>query len=135
MKTERSHVPLQRWVPETRRIGGYFWFWMVLWTLVVAGLLINDIRHIREWTRKLAVAEARVHLSKDMAASLGPACNQLRDIFNEADVIQYESPWLFPYSPVKKPRVFIANNVEADLSGKNKKISRNEINEAAKLNR
>lgn len=46
----------------------------------------------------------------------------LRDIFIEADVIQYESPWLFSYSPVKKPRVFIAHNVEADLSGKNRKI-------------
>lgn len=46
----------------------------------------------------------------------------LRDIFSEADIIQYESPWLFPYSPVKKARVFIAHNVEADLSGKNRKI-------------
>lgn len=50
--------------------GRYFWFWGLLWTLLVAGLLINDILHIRERTWKLAFAEARVHLDKDMAARL-----------------------------------------------------------------
>lgn len=47
----------------------------------------------------------------------------LRDIFMGADIIQYESPWLFPYCPARKPRVLIAHNVEARLSERVAKIS------------
>ena len=46
----------------------------------------------------------------------------LRDIFMGADIIQYESPWLFPYCPARKPRVLIAHNVEVCLSATNPKI-------------
>jgi glycosyltransferase involved in cell wall biosynthesis len=47
----------------------------------------------------------------------------LRNIFMGADIIQYESPWLFPYCPARKPRVLIAHNVEVCLSATNPKIS------------
>ena len=47
----------------------------------------------------------------------------LRDIFIAADIVHYECPWLFPYCPAKKPRVFVAQNVEARLSEKNGKIT------------
>jgi len=46
----------------------------------------------------------------------------LRDIFMGADIIQYESPWLFPYCPARKPRILIAHNVEARLSELDAKI-------------
>lgn len=47
----------------------------------------------------------------------------LREIFLSADLIQYESPWLFPYCPAIKPRALIAHNVEARLSENDAKIS------------
>ena len=46
----------------------------------------------------------------------------LRDIFIAADIVHYECPWLFPYCPAKKPRVFVAQNVEANLSEREEKI-------------
>jgi glycosyltransferase involved in cell wall biosynthesis len=47
---------------------------------------------------------------------------RLRDIFIDADVVHYECPWLFPYYPVKKPRLFLAQNIEARISEKNRNV-------------
>ncbi len=44
--------------------------WLVVWTLIIAGLLISDIIHIRRWNREMAESEARIHLNKDLATRL-----------------------------------------------------------------
>ena len=85
---------------------------------------LNEYRYVSIWNWVDYWQRGRTGIPPVNAAKfvLRSDPEMLRDIFIKADVIQYESPWLFPYSPVKRPRAFIAQNVEADLSEKNRKI-------------
>ncbi len=40
---------------------------LILWTFIIAGVFAADVWHIRDTALQLAKAEARVHLSKDLA--------------------------------------------------------------------
>lgn len=70
MDAREDHGPAACRPSERRGLGRYIWGWMLFWTFVVAGLLINDISHMRQWSREMARAEARVLLEKDTAARL-----------------------------------------------------------------
>jgi glycosyltransferase involved in cell wall biosynthesis len=85
---------------------------------------LNEYRYVSIWNWLDYLQRGRSGMPPVNAARFVARSDpkMLRHIFSGADVIQYEAPWLFPYSPVKKPRVFIAHNVEADLSAKNRKI-------------
>lgn len=55
------------------RIKRNFRILVVLWTFVVSGLFINDVRHIHQMTEELAIAEARAYATKDQATRLWAA--------------------------------------------------------------
>lgn len=40
---------------------------------------------------------------------------KLQHAFSTADIVQYESPWIFGYCPARKPRVLIVHNFETKL--------------------
>jgi glycosyltransferase involved in cell wall biosynthesis len=85
---------------------------------------LNEYRYVSIWNWVDYWQRRRSGIPPVNAAKFVSRSNpkMLRDIFSGVDIVQYESPWLFPYSPVKKPCVFIAHNFEAGLSEENEKI-------------
>jgi PAS domain S-box-containing protein len=55
------------------RVKIHFRVLMILWTVAVSGVFINDALHIRQTAEDLAIAEARAYLSKDQATRLWAA--------------------------------------------------------------
>lgn len=49
------------------RLALYIWVLAAIWTIIVAGLLINGIGHIRQASREVALTEARANFNKDQA--------------------------------------------------------------------
>jgi glycosyltransferase involved in cell wall biosynthesis len=86
---------------------------------------LNEYRYVSIWNWVDYWQRGRTGIPPINAARFVSRSNpkMLRRIFTGADIVQYESPWLFPYAPVKKPSVFIAHNAEFDLSEKNRKMS------------
>jgi len=70
--------------------------------------LWNWIDYLRRGRSGLPPVRAGAHLRRR-------ASKLLRKRYAEADVVLYESPWLFPFAPAKKPRVLVAHNDEAGL--------------------
>jgi glycosyltransferase involved in cell wall biosynthesis len=52
---------------------------------------------------------------------------------SEADVVQYELPWLFGFAPAQKPTVFVAHNAEAALLEGNARVSADALRRASAL--
>ncbi len=55
------------------------------------------------------------------------ASSRLRNACETADALIYESPWLFPFQPSKKPTLLVCHNVEADLFATNPRVSRDSL--------
>jgi len=79
---------------------------------------LNEYRYISIWNWVDYWQRGRTGIPPVNAAKfvLRSDPKLLRNIFNGADIVHYECPWLFPYYPAYKPRVFVAQNVEASVS-------------------
>ena len=49
------------------RLSTYIWVVVVLWTMIVAGLFVLELAHLRNKTEDLAIAKARAIFNKDQA--------------------------------------------------------------------
>jgi chemotaxis family two-component system sensor kinase Cph1 len=78
----------------------YFRVLLILWTVAVAGLLVNDALHIRERVADLAIAEARAFLSKDQATRFWAASH---------------GGVYVPVSAATSPNPFLAHVPERDI--------------------
>ncbi len=85
---------------------------------------LNEYRYVSIWNWVDYWQRGRIGIPPVNAAKFVSRSDPklLRDIFIGADIVHYECPWLFPYYPAKKPRVFVAQNVEARLSEREEKI-------------
>jgi glycosyltransferase involved in cell wall biosynthesis len=60
---------------------------------------------------------------------------RLRAYYEAADVVLYESPWLFPYAPCPKPTVLVAQNAEMTLLESNRALRPNLLAQAERVER
>jgi glycosyltransferase involved in cell wall biosynthesis len=88
--------------------------------------LWNWLDYLRRGRSGLPALDAAEHLERK-------ASRRLRSRCEEADALQFESPWLFPFGRTDRPRVLVAHNCEAALIEALPGVDRSKIERAAEL--